>query len=274
MSMQYDSIGLSYESVKRLPGGILERNNIRTVISPFLANPATGTRARVLDLACGTGYYSRLLLSWGAAHVVGVDISSTMIEAARASLSPSEAESLTFLVGDCSQPLVIDSGPFDVVLGSWLLNYAPSGAEMTRMFLNISAQLKPGGHFVGLTPHPAADLDTFAALFDPASPSPLALHVRKYGVSVAYTAKTPDESGYATKITVHVAPQDIQFENFHLRRDVYEASARAGGMAGKLEWRGLKIPSADESASEYGVSPDFWEGYEVAPHLGMLVVEK
>ena len=35
---------------------------------------------RVLDLACGSGHFSRRLLKWGAGSVLGVDISSEMIE--------------------------------------------------------------------------------------------------------------------------------------------------------------------------------------------------
>ena len=76
-STQYDSIGLAYESMKKLPAALLERQNLQSVITPFITN------AKVLDLACGTGYYSRLLLSWGASKVVGVDISPKMVEVAQ-----------------------------------------------------------------------------------------------------------------------------------------------------------------------------------------------
>ena len=39
-----------------------------------------------LDLACGLGYWSQLLVEKGAAHVVGVDISEAMLSAARETL--------------------------------------------------------------------------------------------------------------------------------------------------------------------------------------------
>lgn len=38
---------------------------------------------KVLDIACGEGYGSRLLLDWGASEVVGVDISESAIASAR-----------------------------------------------------------------------------------------------------------------------------------------------------------------------------------------------
>ena len=37
----------------------------------------------VLDVACGEGFYSRLIRQRGAAKVVGVDLSAGMVELAR-----------------------------------------------------------------------------------------------------------------------------------------------------------------------------------------------
>lgn len=266
MSTQYDEIGSSYDSLKRLPAAILERNNLQATLSPFLTNPNT----TVLDLACGTGYYSRLALSWGASRVIGVDISPAMIAAAAAQSQHPENDKLTFVVGDCTQPLDVPatSGtPFDIVLGAWLLNYAGTPAEMTGMFANAATHLKTGGHFVGITPHPAEDLDAFAELFHSGGDRD------KYGVSVAYTAKVVN--GYRTRVTAHVQPREISFENFHLDRRVYERCAREGGFNGSLEWKSVQLPvSEEESRSEYGVDLDFWDGYLDAPHFGILVVQK
>lgn len=308
MSTQYDEIGLAYESLKRLPAALLERNNFRDVVTPFLlsvrrrddragsdagASTSADEGAMVLDLACGTGYYSRLLLSWGAARVVGVDISSAMVAAAREAaraegLASSDEGRLTFVVGDVSKPLSLSpsssdpdaagrggdggEGKFDIVVGAWLLNYAASGAEMARMFANIAAHLKPGGRFVGITPHPAEDLDALAAQYATAGARRL---MQRFGVSIAY-ADSPLASGegYATTITGHVEPVEISFRNFHLRREVYERAAREGGMRGGLEWKTLKLPTAEQSRSEYGVDEGFWDGYELMPHLGILVIEK
>jgi 2-polyprenyl-3-methyl-5-hydroxy-6-metoxy-1,4-benzoquinol methylase len=47
-----------------------------------MVGPLEGTR--VLDLACGFGFYTRLLKQEGAAQVVGVDLSPEMIRLARA----------------------------------------------------------------------------------------------------------------------------------------------------------------------------------------------
>ena len=73
MSTQYDAIGTRYNSMHDLPAIHLERPSAIAALGDI-----SGKRA--LDLACGTGRYSRLLIELGAASVVGVDISPVMIE--------------------------------------------------------------------------------------------------------------------------------------------------------------------------------------------------
>ncbi|OAP57736.1 hypothetical protein AYL99_08474 [Fonsecaea erecta] len=299
---QYDQIGLSYESMKRIPGAALERNNLRATIVPYLTLPPRpgdgpgGRGAAVLDLACGTGYYSRLLFEWASPRrVVGVDISPAMVAAAERSAADLEAfrqGRLTFAVGDATQPLPPTAatfsdddgssspssgsapGPlFDVVLGAWLLNYASSTTEMARMFANVAAALRPGGHFVAITPHPAADLDEFAAFHGTAAAQ---AEMRRFGVSIAYrTPPLASGEGFRTRVTAHVQPQEITFDNFHLRRHVYEDAARRGGMQGEWKWVPVRLPGSDEeSRAQYGVGIEYWEGCVERPHFGILVVEK
>ncbi|KIX99321.1 uncharacterized protein Z520_04897 [Fonsecaea multimorphosa CBS 102226] len=336
---QYDQIGQSYESMKRVPGSLLERNNLRDAIVPFLTlrpgssehgNSGAGAGAggdggagiSVLDLACGTGFYSRLVLEWASTssspvrRVVGMDISPTMVAAAERSSENLDAfrqGRLKFAVGDATKPLPREifsddpnntspsssssSNKFDVVLGAWLLNYAPSTQAMTDMFANISASLRPGGHFVGVTPHPAWDLDGFAALH-----ADQAEILRRFGVAVSYVSPLASGEGYHTRVTARVVASqaqsqsqsqpaaalpsqqqhhvqqsvdEISFENFHLRRQCYETAARAGGMRGALKWVAVDLPRTDEeSLREYGVGIDYWDGCEERPHFGVLVVQK
>lgn len=105
---------------------------------------------QVLDLACGTGSYSRMFIEWGASKVVGVDISQAMIDDARS--KNTYGDRLEFRVAGCSKPLQV--GKFDIVLGSWLLNYASGENELLAMWRNIVDNLKHGGRFVGILPNP------------------------------------------------------------------------------------------------------------------------
>ena len=88
----------------------VERANIREIVLPFIKD------ATVLDLACGSGFFSHAFLRWGAGKVVGVDISSAMVEEAR-SLVQDSSEAVSFLVADCSKPAEYPGGPFDIIFG-------------------------------------------------------------------------------------------------------------------------------------------------------------
>ena len=69
---------------------------------------------KVLDIACGEGYGSRLLLDWGAEEVVGLDISSEAIESARRNFG---ARSLRYLIADASKADQLLAGErFDLIV--------------------------------------------------------------------------------------------------------------------------------------------------------------
>src|SRR5947207_2325510 len=85
--------------------------------------------ADVLDLACGTGIYSRLLFQNGARRVTGVDRSSAMIEQARALTDPGLP--VKYLLGDVAA--LPRLGEFDVVNASFLLNYAEDRQQLAAM---------------------------------------------------------------------------------------------------------------------------------------------
>lgn len=67
---------------------------------------------RVLDVACGEGYGSKLLKDWGATSVVGVDISAEALQIANSSFSE---DGITFLNHSAEQ-LPFESDSFDVVV--------------------------------------------------------------------------------------------------------------------------------------------------------------
>src|SRR5690606_5658101 len=68
----------------------------------------------VLDVACGEGYGSALLKLYGAARVVGVDISNEAIDKARSTFSESGAE---YIVSDVAElESLFPAGSFDVIV--------------------------------------------------------------------------------------------------------------------------------------------------------------
>lgn len=105
----------------------------------------------VLDLACGTGVYSRKLRQLGAARVVGVDISKEQIAQARA-IEAEHPLGITYFQSDASN-LPLDE-QFDLVVAVYLLHYALSTEHLRSMCMEIADHLKPGARFISYQLNP------------------------------------------------------------------------------------------------------------------------
>lgn len=93
---------------------------------------------RVLDLGCGVGAMTRLLLERGAVHPIGVDRSLTQLDAAR-QLTPRGAAA--WIAGD-GTALPFRDGTFDLVYTSWFLEHVPEPAKVVAEAFRV---LRPGG---------------------------------------------------------------------------------------------------------------------------------
>lgn len=161
-STQYNEIADDYAALYPPNGqppanfslAAIETSNMERIVK----DPRFSTRGkRILELACGNGYYAVQHLEWGAASVTGIDISSGMLEVARqyAASNDIPETKLRYVLGDVTdENLTIEGGPFDVVTGCWLLNYAPDTATMTKMWRFIGRNLIPGGTWIGMTVPP------------------------------------------------------------------------------------------------------------------------
>lgn len=102
--------------------------------------------ARVLDVACGTGYGSEVLGRGGATRVVGVDISPETIAYGATHYA---SRRVGFLVGDATS-LAFKRAAFDVVVSFETLEHLPGVGE----FLDeVGRVLAPRGVFVCSTPN-------------------------------------------------------------------------------------------------------------------------
>lgn len=268
MASQYDSIGSKYSSFKQLSTSIMEEENLKKAITPYLSRKPHG--ARVLDLASGTGHYSQRAIDWGARYVLGVDSSRAMVDAAKHLLSGDDryAERVEFQVGDALDLGRIEGQePFDVVLGAWLLNYAADLDEMTRMFRTVAANLSDDGVFAGLVPSGAEDVDVLAGQWRTTS---LGLPP-EFPLKVDYYERLASGDGWKTEISNVSGGERISFRNFHLRKGIYEEAARRAGLEGKLDWPALEVPErVREDLEQEG-----WKTYvEGGKHMGIVVVEK
>ena len=115
-----------------------------------LAREAGGDAARVLDLACGSGFHARHLAGEGF-RVTGIDASAGAIAAGRALAGGDRVE---WREGDITQPLCGehdsgDAGAYDLALlvGNTLSLFSDE-ADVAAVFGAASAALAPGGVFI------------------------------------------------------------------------------------------------------------------------------
>jgi toxoflavin synthase len=239
MSEQYDAIGAAYEGFKALPmARYVERDNVLTMLGDVHGKA-------VVDLACGTGFYTRQIRMLGARRVVGIDISAEMVKAAQA-LEAEKPLGIDYRVADAADLPVF--GSFDLVNAVYLLNYAEDEAAMKRMCDGAFRNLTDEGEFTILTQNPD---------FSFAGPQ-----LTKYGFT--FTAGGPVPTGVRVIITAHLDPP-ITFETFIIDRDVYERALAAAGFT-DITWRALRIP--DAAVREFG--PHHWDDFTANPPLIML----
>ncbi len=107
-------------------------------LKKFLLTPEFVRGKQVLDAGCGTGRFTDVFNSWGAAQVTAVDLSQS-VEVARENLA--DREKVTFVQGDLMR-LPFPKQSFDIILSWGVLHHTPNCAAAFR---ELATYLKPGG---------------------------------------------------------------------------------------------------------------------------------
>ncbi|MFH8573695.1 class I SAM-dependent methyltransferase [Streptomyces sp. NPDC017993] len=238
---QYDEIGEAFEGFKALP---LEQY---AVVPGFLAMVGDVRGKSVLDLASGTGFYSREFKRRGAAEVLGIDISGEMVAVAQ-QLEERSPLGVRYEVGDVTELPPVERR-FDVALAVQLLSYAEDIATAEQMCRSAHQSLKPGGEFFVLNQSPDFRFD---------GPPP-----DRYGFRSELTGEEA-ETGPQVRITALLDPP-ISFVANRPRREVYEKCLRAAGFS-EVTWVQLTVSEA--GVREFGA--DFWADFHANPPLEML----
>jgi ubiquinone/menaquinone biosynthesis C-methylase UbiE len=103
---------------------------------------------RLLDLACGSGIYTRPFARQVAPGlVVGMDLSPAMLRGARRRVRAAGLENVALIRGDALHPPFAD-GRFDVVNCCGALHLFP---DVDRALREVHRVLKPGGRFTVAT---------------------------------------------------------------------------------------------------------------------------
>lgn len=234
---QYDTIARDYQEIASVvPLRDAEWYSLRQRLGDL-------TGLSVLDLACGDGIGTRLIKRWGAARVVGADISEQMVALAQReeTLRPLGIE---YQIANAATLGGI--GAFDRVTAIYLLHYARNRAELLQMVRTIYDNLKPGQHFVA----------TVANLLQPPQP---VVDQRKYGFSYRLMDETLHE-GASLRGTLFVGENTVEFDFHWLPWDAYEEAFRTVGFR---SWKIEPFLIPPDSDQKYGEG--FWDEYVAAP---------
>ena len=118
---------------------------VQTCQGAALANLVPSKVDQALDIACGHGETSKLLLNF-AEQVVGVDSSDDLVTKAKMIPTPN----LEFVCSTFEeyQP----STKFDLISATWFLNHVHSKQDLEATIEKIKSMLNPGGSVCFVTP--------------------------------------------------------------------------------------------------------------------------
>jgi toxoflavin synthase len=240
---QYDNIAEQYDQSAEV------RDDREQVLVPSAKHYLGDLHGqRVLDLACGSGYFTRLIKSWGAKQVLGIDISPEMIELAQ-KRERETPQSIEYLVADVSK--VDRLGEFDIVFAGFLLHYSSSIDELRSMCNGVANNLRSGGELVCFNENPFFPVHSGI----------------KYGVAV----KAFGDIGDGTKIErTHYTgdKKDFSFEHYHYEPATYETALKSAGFT-NIEWKNFVCA---ENAQERTLA--YWQEYPSGFSITVLLCSK
>lgn len=98
---------------------------------------------RVLDLGCGSGVVSRLLVErFAAGPVVGVDLNPAYVVAARSLAAERQVPRVNFVAGDARQ-LPFPDDTFDLLWTAFVVEYL--AADIPTVLAELTRVVRPGG---------------------------------------------------------------------------------------------------------------------------------
>ena len=227
---EYDAIADEYKDSKQLPfRTFIERYTLFEILGDIQGN-------RALDMACGDGFYTRLLKHAGAAEVTGIDISAEMIrlgeeEEAR---SPLGCTYLHHDVGTFEPARTVD-----LVVAMYLLNYAKTADELLRFCRVCHDALRLGGRFVGFNDN----------ILNPPKGT---VSWARYGLEKTCRPDPAEGDAILYRITNSDGTQ-FEFNNFYLSPETYEGAFREAGFR-EFRWLDLSVHPTERC------NP-FWEGF-------------
>lgn len=239
----YDAIAKEYRDSKQLPF----REHLERYTLFQLLGDVSGTT--VLDMACGEGFYTRLLKRAGASEVTGVDISAEMIRLAedREARHPLGCR---YVRADAAA--FRPEGPVDLVVAMYLFNYAGTAGQLGRFCRACHGALRPGGRLVGVNDN-VRNVPPGTAL------------LTKYGLK--RSCPDPPAEGEVIRYTItNAGGRPFRFDNYYLTPETYGAVFRNTGFR-EFRWVDLWL-----SPSQRG-NP-FWDDFLSNPPIAAFTATR
>ncbi len=230
-----------FQAYSRLPrsvrglDGAAEWPRLRGLLPPL-------DGARVLDLGCGFGWFCRWARDHGAADVVGLDVSTNMLDRARRETSD---PAIRYQQADL-EDVVLPADSFDLVYSSLTLHYL---ADLGRIARQMATAVVPGGAVVCSVEHPI-----YSA---PSQPGWVDVDGRRVWPLDGYSRRGP-------RVTDWLAPGVVKH---HRNVGDHVAAFLAAGLhlTALVEWS----PDADELAANPG-----WEEELDSPMFLLLAFRR
>jgi SAM-dependent methyltransferase len=237
----YDPFAEQYRRSKDAPfRRYVEEYTLRKLTGPLQGESA-------LDLACGEGFYSRRLKSWGAGTVVGVDLSPSMIELARRQ-ETAQPLGISYHVEDVRS---LDLGQqFDLVFAAFLFNHAHNFDEFLEMTHTVVRHLVPEGRLVAVISRGDQPVSAYPK-------------ITKYGFSKSMPGDLVE--GAPITITFHVDNGDFSIVNPCLFQSTMVRGLTAAGLRQQTWQPPLVSP---EGVAQFG--EDYWKDFIEEPALIFL----
>jgi 2-polyprenyl-3-methyl-5-hydroxy-6-metoxy-1,4-benzoquinol methylase len=206
----------------------------------------------VLDVACGTGHYTRLLRQQGATRAVGVDLSPEMIAVARHTEATRPLGAISYEVQDIGELDLPET--FDLAVGVYLLHYATTAAHLWQMCQRIAQHIRPGGHLVTYVLN--------------STPCAIPDYYQKYGVNVMATSTLHDGDVYSFAVQTQngwLPPITV----YYWSQTALEQALQQAGFV-DIRWQNPDVSPAGRE--QYGA--DYWQAYLDCPHCVLVTATK
>ena len=253
----YDSIADQYVEFKKAPyrTAVEQYTLLDCMLLKHELNAANG--ARILDLACGDGHYTRKIrqLFPNCTYLCGLDISTTMIELAKACENTNKL-GIDYICAD-GKDLPVPEQLYDIITAVYYLNYAQTRADLRAMIKGIFDQLKQGGTFYSMNENVCSKNEGYNN----------SMH-KKYTFYRELISSNLEEGG-SIKYTYYWnpdTPSSCAFYNYHFSPKTYEELFKECGFS-SFEWVSVQCnPKIDNVA--------FFDELIRMPHIIGILAKK